>query len=263
MIYIKKLNIDFDQWEELNKCTYLIFKSINYIYLGYIIKKDNKYRIVLLNTNDTYGLHVIDNINRNELNNKYILYKNSVIKYKNLIETDFYQKNKVLIVGIDVDKEEIIKNPELYSNNEFKNKIKMKYIKKLNIDFDINMKYIKELINFDNWNELDNRNDLNNECIYLIFKSGNRLYLGYIIDYKIHILKYEENGGYTNYNIKVINNINRNELNNKYILYKNSVIKYKNLIETDFYKNNKILIVGIDVDKEEIIKNPELYKYKC
>jgi hypothetical protein len=138
----------------------------------------------------------------------------------------------------------------------------MKYIKKLNIDFDINMKYIKELINFDNWNELDNRNDLNNECIYLIFKSDNRLYLGYIIDYKIHILKYEENG-YYNYNIKVINIINRNELNNKYILYKNSVIKYKNLIETDFYKNNKILIVGIDVDKEEIIKNPSLYKYKC
>jgi hypothetical protein len=130
MKYIKKLNIDFDQWGELNeKCTYLIFKSGNYIYLGYIIKKDNKYRIVLLNTNDTYGLHVIDNIDKisNDQNIIYNINNNISILYEDLIKTDFYKNNKILIVGIDVNKEDILKKLELYiNNNDCKTKIKLK-----------------------------------------------------------------------------------------------------------------------------------------
>jgi hypothetical protein len=120
--YIKKLNIDFDQWDELNKCTYLIFKSGS-LYIGYIIKKNNKYKIALLNTNEIFGLYVIFNIN--EISNKQIIKygKNDTILYEDLIKTNFYKNNNILIVGINVNKENILKNPELYSNNECETKI--------------------------------------------------------------------------------------------------------------------------------------------
>jgi hypothetical protein len=120
--YIKKLNIDFDQWDELNKCTYLIFKSGS-LYIGYIIKKNNKYKIALLNTNEIFGLYVIFNIN--EISNKQIIKygKNDTILYEDLIKTNFYKNNNILIVGINVNKEDILKNPELYSNNECETKI--------------------------------------------------------------------------------------------------------------------------------------------
>jgi hypothetical protein len=119
MKYIKKLNIDFDKWDELkNEFIYLIFKAGNSLYIGYIIKKNNKYKIALLNTNGTYGLHVIDNIDK--ISNDQNIDYNDTILYGDLIKTDFYKNNKFLIVGIDVNKEDILKNPELYSNNGFK-----------------------------------------------------------------------------------------------------------------------------------------------
>jgi len=122
MKYINKLNIDFDQWDELNKCTYLIFKSGS-LYIGYIIKKNNKYRIVLLNTNENFGLYVIFNIN--EISNKQIIKYGEIdtILYEDLIKTDFYKNNNILIVGINVNKKDILKNPELYSNNKCETKI--------------------------------------------------------------------------------------------------------------------------------------------
>jgi hypothetical protein len=126
MKYINKLNIDFNNWNELNnKCTYIIFRSkglsSNYnLFIGYIKQKNNKYFFVLLNDYITYGLFVINDINNNIPYNASIYYHNKKIKYKYLIKTDFYKNNKILIVGIDVNKEDILKNPELYSNNYFK-----------------------------------------------------------------------------------------------------------------------------------------------
>jgi len=124
MKYIKKLNIDFDQWEELNKCTYLIFNNGNRFYIGYIIKINNKYQIVLLNTNDMFELYVIFNIQEKQLDKQIVIKygKIDTILYEDLIKTDFYKNNKILIVGIDVNKEDILKNPELYSNNECETK---------------------------------------------------------------------------------------------------------------------------------------------
>jgi hypothetical protein len=58
-------------------------------------------------------------------------------------------------------------------------------------------------------------------------------------------------------------------ISNVYYTYENSLIfykyriLYKDLIRTDFYKNNKILIVGVDVDKKDILKNPKLYEIDC
>jgi len=119
MKYIKKLNIDFDQWNELkNEYIYLIFKAGNFLYIGYIIKINNKYQITLLNINGIYDLHVIDNIDK--ISNDQIIEYNDNILYGDLIKTDFYKNNKILIVGINIDKKDILKNPELYSNNGFK-----------------------------------------------------------------------------------------------------------------------------------------------
>jgi hypothetical protein len=124
MKYIKKLNIDFDLWEELNKCTYLIFRNSNHLFISYIIKKNNKYQIVLLNTNDMFELYVIFNIQEKQLDKQIVIKygKIDTILYDDLIETDFYKNNKILIIGIDVNKEDILKNPELYSNNECETK---------------------------------------------------------------------------------------------------------------------------------------------
>jgi hypothetical protein len=124
MKYIKKLNIDFDQWEELNKCTYLIFRNSNHLFISYIIKKNNKYQIVLLNTNDMFELYVIFNIQEKQLDKQIVIKygKIDTILYDDLIKTDFYKNNKILIIGIDVNKEDILKNPELYSNNECETK---------------------------------------------------------------------------------------------------------------------------------------------
>jgi hypothetical protein len=143
MKYIKKLNIDFDQWDELklSKCTYLIFKSgYSYrLYIGYIgvtadldkklaiIKKSNKYQIILLNDNDTFNLNILQNFNEIPSKQTNIHYKlSNTILYEDLIKTDFYKNNKILIVGIDVNKEDILKNPELYVNNN-KCKTNFKY----------------------------------------------------------------------------------------------------------------------------------------
>jgi len=126
MKYIKKLNIDFDQWSELNnECIYLIFRSSSLLYIGYIIKKNNKYQIVLLNTNEIYDLYVINNINKSIKDNNPIFYKYNIL-YKELMKTDFYKNNKILIVGADIFRDDILKDPELYINkckNIYKNKI--------------------------------------------------------------------------------------------------------------------------------------------
>jgi hypothetical protein len=127
MKYIKKLNIDFDQWNKLkNECTYLIFKSSYNLYLGYIlnINKINNsyygnvvdYGICLLNHRYIHDLNVIHNIK--EINdNDLIHYNNKTIKYKDLIKTDFYKNNKILIIGINVSKKDILKNPKIYEVN--------------------------------------------------------------------------------------------------------------------------------------------------
>jgi len=126
MKYIKKLNIDFDQWGELNKkCIYLIFRTgLNY-YLGYIKKKYNNFFVVLLNDDFLHDIRIIHNINKQIKNNYIIKFKfSSNILYKNLIKTDFYKNNKILIVGIDIDDINILKNPESYvNNNECETKI--------------------------------------------------------------------------------------------------------------------------------------------
>jgi len=121
MKYIKKLNIDFDQWDKLkdNKCTYLIFKSGYNLFLSYI-KNNNIY---LLNNPHPIILKIIENINKS-INDDTLIYYRYNILYKELIKTDFYKNNKILIVGIDVDKEDILKNPKLYEiNNNCKNEI--------------------------------------------------------------------------------------------------------------------------------------------
>jgi hypothetical protein len=119
MKYIKKLNIDFDNWGELNKCIYLIFKNGGSFYIGYINKNEkSNYSLYILNDNYQYSLKTVifkNNIkNKSQLNNKYIFNKDNKIKYKDLIETNFYKNNKILIVGFDVNKEDIVNNPELY-----------------------------------------------------------------------------------------------------------------------------------------------------
>jgi len=116
MKYINKLNIDFNQWDELNNndCIYLIFRSKFHLYLGFIIKKNNNYFIKLLNEKKLFNINVINNII--SINN-YIYYYKKNILYEDLIKTNFYKENKILIVGINVDKEDIFKIPELYVND--------------------------------------------------------------------------------------------------------------------------------------------------
>jgi len=66
------------------------------------------------------------------------------------------------------------------------------------------------------------------------------------------------------FNINILQNFNEIPSKQINIHYKlRNTILYKNLIKTDFYKNNKILIVGIDINKEDILKNPELYVNDC
>jgi hypothetical protein len=122
MKYIKRLNIDFDNWDELNnECTYLIFNNGYDIYFGYI---KNNY-CYLLNSPHKISLKAINNINA--INDNTLIYYKYNILYKNLIKTDFYKNNKILIVGIDVDYINILKNPESYvNNNECETKIKLK-----------------------------------------------------------------------------------------------------------------------------------------
>jgi len=122
MKYIKKLNIDFDQWGELNKgCTYLIFKSGSKIYLGYIVSKYKSYNLYLLNGTVSYNINIIhnvkkiDNIYYKKPNNRSPWYNG--ILYKNLIKSNFYKKNKILIIGIDINKEELLNNINSYVNN--------------------------------------------------------------------------------------------------------------------------------------------------
>jgi hypothetical protein len=107
------------------------------------------------------------------------------------------------------------------------------------------MKYIKRLnIDFDNWDEL------NNECIYLIFRSVNRFYIGYIINNKVYLLN-----DYRSHNLRTIDNINQSFNDDSLIFYYSSNnILYKDLKQTDFYKNNNILIVGVDIYKKELKK---------
>jgi len=126
MKYIKKLNINFDQWNELklNKCTYLIFNNGYVIYFGYI---KNNY-CYLLNSPHKISLKAINNIDTKLTLHKLIYCGSFSIKYKELKQTDFYKNNNnnILIVGVDVYKEDILKNPELYNNNELcKTKLKL------------------------------------------------------------------------------------------------------------------------------------------
>jgi len=126
MKYIKKLNIDFDQWGELNKCIYLIFRNGNHLFISYIIKKNNNFFVVLLNGDFSHNIRSIHNVNKQIKNDDIINFPSNIL-YGDLIKTDFYKNNKILIVGIDVDYINILKNPESYiNNNDCKTKIKLK-----------------------------------------------------------------------------------------------------------------------------------------
>jgi hypothetical protein len=117
------------------------------------------------------------------------------------------------------------------------------------------MKYINKLnINFDQWEEL---NKLNNGCIYLVFRNTTENYLGYIKNNKLYLLNKPQQPN----SLKAISNVYYT-YENSLIFYKYRIL-YKDLIRTDFYKNNKILIVGVDVDKKDILKNPKLYEIDC
>jgi len=78
MKYIKELNIDFDQWDKLNECTYLIFRSVNRFYIGYIINN----KVYLLNDNRSHNLRTIDNINQSFNDDSLIYYGSNNILNK-------------------------------------------------------------------------------------------------------------------------------------------------------------------------------------
>jgi hypothetical protein len=92
MKYIKRLNIDFDNWIEFNECTYLIFRNVNKFYIGYIIKKSNKYRIILLNDNDIFNINILQNINEIPSKQTNIHYKlrNTILYDDLIVKISFY-----------------------------------------------------------------------------------------------------------------------------------------------------------------------------
>jgi hypothetical protein len=114
------------------------------------------------------------------------------------------------------------------------------------------MKYINKLnINFDKWEEL------NNECIYLLFRNFEKYYLGYIInnDNEYYINLINNKNKIIKFKLFVIENITNNiDIDNINISFLDQ--KFKNI------KNNNILIVGIDINKEDIMSNLNKYSNK-
>jgi hypothetical protein len=111
---INKLNIDFDQWDKLNECTYLIFSSGSFLFIGYI--NQNKLYLINAHIKEYYELRFIKNVKY--LNNDTpIYYTNGYSYYKNIKN----KYNNIIIVGKDIDKNQIIKNHEKYNCNKIIN----------------------------------------------------------------------------------------------------------------------------------------------
>jgi len=110
MKYIKKLNINFDDWDNYitdNNFKFLIFKMFDSsIYIGYIIKTYFGYSIKLFNGH-YYGIYSLHNIN-NDLSSDDKIYLNN--ENKDFVKFSEIDLNKVLIVGKDYDKRYIINN---------------------------------------------------------------------------------------------------------------------------------------------------------
>jgi len=111
MKYIKELNINFNNWDEVdyvnNKHKFLIFQSSSSTnYIGLIIKSKKTffYQIKLLSVNDEYGLDVIYELNNYPIDVNYDF--GMSINFKKL------DRDKILIVGIDYSKDYIINNPD-------------------------------------------------------------------------------------------------------------------------------------------------------
>jgi len=112
MKYIKKLNIDFNKWDNYDyddKHKFLIFQSsLSTNYIGLLVRSEKSvnYQIKLLSDNSEYGLNVMYELNKYPV----------IVNYDFGMTVDFEKldKNKILIVGIDYSKEYIINNP-----NEF------------------------------------------------------------------------------------------------------------------------------------------------
>jgi len=119
MKYINKLNINFDKWEELNKlnneCTYLLFRNFEKYYLGYIVNNNNEYYINLINNKNKiikFKLFVIENITNDiDIDNINISFLDQ--KFKNI-----KNNNNILIVGININRKDIMSNLNKYSNKQ-------------------------------------------------------------------------------------------------------------------------------------------------
>jgi len=129
MKYINKLNINFDEWEELNKlnneCIYLLFRNTEKYYLGYFFKKNEYYYLKLVYSKNyqkrnhllfikpTYPISSIFDLTLGELgDNLYISYLEK--SYKDIKKLNL----NIIIVGIDKSRKDILNNVDKYLNNK-------------------------------------------------------------------------------------------------------------------------------------------------
>jgi len=117
MKYVKKINIDFNNWEEIEDFNkFIIFRSGKYYYIGYIIVDYGEYKIILYDKEyPKYNIDVINSIMD--------IYPNDIIKYNldngvNFVDLD---RNKIIVVGIDCTKRELLDNIDKYvvENKEY------------------------------------------------------------------------------------------------------------------------------------------------
>jgi len=116
MKYIKRLNIDFNDWDKIETTNkFLLFNSGNYYYLGYIYKNADTYQISLLKNLENFNINinVIKNIKFNISSSKLIHYSlNDVILFGKI------NKDKIIIVGKDYDSQYIKDNPDKFVMNK-------------------------------------------------------------------------------------------------------------------------------------------------
>jgi len=112
MKYIKKLNIDFNNWDEIEYIDkFLIFKSGKYYYIGYIIDDYDNYKLVLYDNEkhtNKYTVDVINNIVNINPHDKVNYNLNDSVEFVNL------DRNKIIVVGIDCNRRELLSNIDKY-----------------------------------------------------------------------------------------------------------------------------------------------------
>jgi len=109
MKYIKKLNIDFNDWDNIddNNIKFIAFRTANCCnFIGYIIYKNSDYHLKLIESDILLTLNPIGEIKK--LTDKTIFFihdkDNLTISYK---EINTY---KVSFIGINLSKEYFLKN---------------------------------------------------------------------------------------------------------------------------------------------------------